>query len=128
MYGSDAIKKITEDMKRLGLSFAVLFLILKIVFFNEPFLGVLASVAALYWILVLPAFGMTYLIEDIDFLERFVISIPLSASLVGIFSYYAGLAGMNAKSWTFYVPLVFIVISTIVIYLKLRGAEEEKMK
>lgn len=126
MYDSDTIKKITDDMKRLGLSFAVLFLILKIVFFNEPFLNVILSIAALYWILILPAFGITYLIEDLDFLERFVISVPLSAALVGIFSYYVGLMGIGAKGWTLYVPMAFIMISAIVIYLKLRNTKKKK--
>lgn len=126
MYDSAIIKRITGDIKLLGLSFLVLFLILKIVFFNEPFLGVLASLAALYWILVLPAFGITYLIEDTDFIERFVISIPLSAALVGIFSYYAGLAGISAKGWTFLIPLLLIAISAAIIYLRSRDTEKSK--
>jgi len=122
MYNPEKIKKITEDIKLLGLSFAAMFVILKIAFFNEPFLSLLASLAALYWILILPAFGITYLIEEIDFIERLVISIPLSAALVGIFSYYAGLAGISAKGWTFFIPLLFMAISAAIMAVKLKSA------
>ncbi|VVB60016.1 Uncharacterised protein [uncultured archaeon] len=116
--------KIKSDIKTLGISFVALFIILKLVFFNESITNTLLSTVGLYWILILPAFGLTYLIEDIEFLERLVISIPLSASIVGISSYYLGILGVPAVRSAYYVPALFVLLSAAVAYFKLKGFKE----
>ncbi len=122
---NDGIKKIIGDLKLLGISFLAISTIYKIAFFNETVANTILLTAGIYWLLIIPAFGITYLIEEIDFLERCTLSIPLSAALIGISSYYLGILGVPVKTSAFYAPAVFIAISAALVYFKLKKSEKK---
>ena len=94
----------------LGAVFLVLLLILKIVFFKEDFTVLIRYAASLFWLFILPGyFAMLYYREKIEFMERIVIGFAVSAAVIGVFSYYIGLIGLNIKYHTFLLPLILII-------------------
>lgn len=117
---TDLGKKIIGDLKLLGMGFLAALLIYALIFFNEAAANVILLITGIYWLLVLPAFGITYLIEEMDFLERHIISIPLSSALVGISSYYLGILGMPPAESLVYAPAFFIFASVIMVFIKLK--------
>ncbi|MFH1827824.1 MAG: hypothetical protein ABH824_01045 [Nanoarchaeota archaeon] len=56
--------------------------------------------------------------EQIGFLERFIVSVPVSAATVSIISYYISLIGLHVKYHPILIPLSIIVISGIVVWRK----------
>ena len=94
----------------LGAVFLVLLLILKIVFFKEDFTVLIRYAASLFWLFILPGyFAMLYYREKIEFIERIVVGFAVSAAVIGVFSYYIGLIGLNIKYHTFLLPLILII-------------------
>ena len=103
-------EKINKELSMLLVVFIMAVIIMQIVFYKESFFVNLGISASLIWILVLPGFAVMYYWEkDLDFLKRLLIGIALSAALVGISSYYLGIAGIHTKYHVF-LPLVFIAI------------------
>ena len=89
-------------------------ILLKIVFFNENILFVSRLVSSFFWMFILPGFVLMYYWSDkLEFLERFIISVPLSAVIVSVTSYYISLIGLHAKFHPVIVPLIYIIIFTI---------------
>jgi uncharacterized membrane protein len=109
------IEKIPEWQK-IALSFAIITLILRTIFFNQDFLVLLKAVSSIYWVLILPGIGLTYLLHDMNLIERFAISVAISAALVGVSSYYLGLFGVHIRYSAIFVPLIFTVISIVLMY------------
>ncbi|MBU1632514.1 MAG: hypothetical protein KJ580_04860 [Nanoarchaeota archaeon] len=67
----------------------------------------------------MPGFTFMYLWhEQIGFLERFIVSVPVSAATVSIISYYISLIGLHVKYHPILIPLSIIVISGIVVWRK----------
>jgi uncharacterized membrane protein len=107
-------KEVFEDVKKelqyVGILFLIALIIFKIAFFKENILVLSRTVLSLFWLFVLPGyFIMLYWKEKIGFLERFIIGVALSAAIIGIFSYYLGLMGLNIRYHTFVLPLVLIL-------------------
>lgn len=109
--------KALNEWEKLGLSFAISLLVFRIVFFNESSILVVRSAFAAYWVLVLPGIGATYLFRGLAFIERLAVSVPISAALIGISSYYLGLLGVHVKYSVISMPVIFISVS---MYLMLR--------
>ena len=83
----------------------------------ESFLIVLRTVFAFFWMFILPGFYlMYYWHEKLSFLERFIVGIAVSASVIGISSYYLGLAGLNIKYHGILLPILFLIIDFILIW------------
>ena len=111
-------KEVFELVKResgyIGILFLIVLLIFKIAFFKENFLVLFRNVLALFWLFALPGyFIMLYWKEKLEFIERIVIGIALSAGMVGIFSYYLGLMGLNIKYHVILLPSAIIAIGLI---------------
>ena len=105
---------IKKEMQYIGLLFLVFLVIFRIVFFKENLIVLFRIVLSLFWLFVLPGyFIMLYWREKIDFIERFIIGIALAAGIIGISSYYLGLAGLNIKYHTFILPLGLILVGII---------------
>jgi len=103
----DLIKK---DIKYLALIFLSAVIIFKIVFFNDSLIVLLRSVLSLFWLFALPGYFLTlYWNGKLSFTERFVIGIALSAVIIGVFSYYLGLMGLNIKYHTILLPSILIL-------------------
>ena len=56
---------------------------------------------------------MLYWKENLEFAERFVIGVLASAAMIGIFSYYIGLVGLNMKYHAFILPPLIIIIGFV---------------
>ncbi len=112
---ANKVNKLSE-VKKIALSFVVFVLLLKIIFFKETLLNVLKSAASIYWILILPGIGLTYIFHNLSFVERIVASIAIGASILGISSYYAGLLGIHIKYSAVLLPTIFIMLSAIVMF------------
>ena len=104
-----------NDIHKLLISFFVVFVIAKLVFFQEDVLMVLKVVSSLFWLFVLPGFGITYLWR-LRFIERFVLSIALGSAVVGIGSYYLGLIGLHVAYSSYVLPTIFILIGFAIVF------------
>ena len=83
----------------------------KIAFYKENFIVLLRIVLSIFWLFVLPGyFIMLYWKEKIGFIERIVVGISIAAAIIGIFSYYISLAGLNLKFHAIVLPLVLILV------------------
>lgn len=112
-------KEIFDRLKRELLNIAallVLFIVIfRIMFYRGDFISAARSVLALFWLFALPGYFLTlYWHEKLDFAERFVIGIAVSLAVVGIASYYLGIAGLNIKYHTIILPLILILIGAVV--------------
>lgn len=110
------IEKMT-DVHKLLISYVIGVVIFQIVFFMENFLVVIRTVSVLFWIFVIPGFAITYLWK-LNFIERFALSVAISSALMGITSYYLGLAGLHVTISSIVLPVVYLVIGIIVVYVK----------
>lgn len=109
---------IRREMTYFGLIFLLALIIFKIAFFKSDFVVLLRNVASLFWLFVLPGyFIMLYWKEKLDFMERFIIGIALSAGIIGISSYYLGLIGLNIRYHALLLPLM-IAIAGFVMAIK----------
>lgn len=108
-------KEIFETTKKEALYIGLLFLLIlvtfKIIFYKEELIVIARFVLSFYFALVLPGFSLLlYWVEKLGFFERFVISIPLSAALVGILSYYIGILGVHIKYLSLILPIFLILL------------------
>ena len=105
---------IKKEFVYIGILFLIALIIFKIAFYKESFFVLLRNVLALFWLFVLPGyFIMLYWKEKLEFIERFIIGIGLSAAIIGISSYYIGLIGLNIKFHTIVLPLILILVGII---------------
>ncbi|MBI2135297.1 hypothetical protein HYU09_04870 [Candidatus Woesearchaeota archaeon] len=106
----EAFEIIKKEAIYLGLLILLALAIFKIAFFREDLLVLSRTVLSLFWLFVIPGYViMLYWSEKLGFVERFVIGIFVSASVVGILSYYLGLIGLNIKYHAVVLPIVLIL-------------------
>ncbi len=104
-----------KELKYIGLLFLLVMIIFKIAFFKENLIILFRNALSLFWLFVLPGyFLMLYWKEKLEFIERFIIGIALAAAIIGIFSYYLGLIGLNIKYHTIVLPLILILFGVII--------------
>ena len=107
----EVFETIKKEMKYTGILFLLALAIFKIAFFKEDFIVLSRSVLSIFWLFVLPGyFILLYWRQKLEFFERFIIGIALSAGVIGISSYYLGLIGLNIKYHIFVLPLALILI------------------
>ena len=111
----EAFDLVKREFRYIGILFLLSVIIFKIAFFRENFFVLLRSVLSLFWLFVLPGyFVMLYWRENLEFIERFIAGIVLSAAVIGIFSYYIGLLGLNIRYHAVLLPLVLIFMGIII--------------
>jgi hypothetical protein len=108
------IKKMT-DVHKFVLSYVIAIAVFQAVFFTENVLVVIRTVSVLFWIFVIPGFSITYLWK-LKFIERFALSVAISAALMGITSYYLGLLGLHVTISSVVLPVVYLAIGLVIIY------------
>ena len=102
---------VKKELQYIGILFLLVLIVFKIAFFKENFIVLFRSVLSLFWLFALPGyFIMLYWKEHLGFTERFVIGIAISAAIIGIFSYYLGLIGLNIKFHHILLPILLIII------------------
>jgi|TARA_Y100000310_G_scaffold336415_1_gene420886 uncharacterized membrane protein len=111
----EVFKIVKDEVKYIGILLVAALIIFKIVYFKENLIVIFRSVISLFWLFVLPGYIiMLYWREKLGFTERFVIGIGLSAAVIGIFSYYFGLLGLNIKYHGVLLPIILILIGIII--------------
>ncbi len=106
-----------NDAHKLLISYAIALAICQVVFFAEGFFVIVKTVSVLFWLFVLPGLGITYLWK-LEFLERLALSVAVSAALVGIASYYMGLAGIHVTISSVALPAICIATGMLVVFRK----------
>ena len=87
-----------KEFQYVGILFLIILVMFKIIYYKDDFIVSFRFVTSLFWLFVLPGFClMFYWREKLDFTERIIIGIAISAAVVGISSYYIGLMGLNLK-------------------------------
>lgn len=115
----EIFNKIRKESFHLLILFAIVAILFKIVFYNESVLVVVRTVFAIFWLFVIPGFYlMFYWSNELEFLERVVIGIAVSAAVVGISSYFLGLIGLNLKYHGIILPIFCLVIGFFAIRRK----------
>ena len=108
----DTIKK---ESIHIGLLFIAALIIFKIAFFKENLLVLFKAVLSLFWMFVLPGYSiMLYWKNNLEFIERFIVGIAISAGITGALSYYFGLFGLNVKYHGILLPLTLIIIGFVI--------------
>ena len=114
----ESLSKLKKELGYMGILFILFILIFKIVFFKENLMVVFRTVLSIFWMLIMPGyFILFYWKEKLNFTERLIIGIAFSAAVIGISSYYLGVAGLNIKYHTVILPLI-IILAGILINLK----------
>jgi len=113
------LRVIIKEFQYIGIIFLLALIAFKIAFFKENLIVLVRNVLSLFWLFILPGyFLMLYWKEKIGFLERFIIGIVLAAAIIGVFSYYLGLLGLNIKYHTIVLPLILILLGVVINYKK----------
>ena len=108
-----------KEMKYIGLILVLVLIIFKIAFYKENLVVLFRTVLSLFWLFVIPGyFIMLYWKEKLDFVERFIIGIVLSAAIIGVFSYYLGLIGLNLKYHAIALPLILMLLGILINFSK----------
>lgn len=111
----EVFELVKKELQYIGILFLLVLIIFKIAFYKENLIVLFRNVLSLFWLFALPGyFIMLYWKEKLGFLERFIIGIALSAAIIGIFSYYIGLIGLNIKYHAIVLPLVLILIGIVI--------------
>ena len=120
------MSKILQEIQNLALLYIIGVIMLKIVFYKEHILMVAKVVSSFFWMFIIPGFAFMYLWHSkVGFFERFVISVAVSAVLVGVTSYYLGLMGLHARYHPFIVPFLWLLISAGSVFLVNRKSKQK---
>ena len=112
-------EQLKKEWMYVALLLVALIVLLKIIFHSESLGVVLRTAISFFWMLVLPGFTWMYIWKDkLGFGERFIISIPLSAAVVGILSYHLGLIGLHTKYHGALIPILILAAGILVILKK----------
>jgi len=107
----EVFELVKKELRYIGILFLLVLIIFKIAFFKEDVVVLFRNVLSLFWLFALPGyFIMLYWEKELGFTERFVIGIAISAAIIGIFSYYLGLIGLNIKYHHILLPTVLVII------------------
>lgn len=107
----ETFEVIRKESLYVGILFLIVLALLKIIYYKDSFIVSLRFTLSLFWLFVLPGYAlMLYWKEKLDFAERAVIGIALSAAVIGILSYYIGLMGLNIKYHGILLPAILILI------------------
>ena len=105
-----------EELKALGIGFIVLTAILLAGFKASPWLEVIRTAAALYWMFVIPGYVLS-LCSKQGFVERLILGVTVQVALFGLLSYYAGLLGWHVATHGLILPL-FSIAAGILLWKK----------
>lgn len=110
--------QIKLDLKSLGITTLILIIIFIGIFYKENILTTIWVVLSFLLTFTLPGFILCYLWYDqLDFLERFIISNMLGLISVGILSYNISIYfGINIKLISIITPIIVSIIYGLIIY------------
>ena len=112
-------KELFEQLKRELVIIAIMFVLIltafKIIFVSESFFVVSRTVLAIFWLIFLPGYALTfYWIEKLKLYERLIIGIAISTAIMGLLSYYLGLLGLHIKFHSLLLPIILIFVGIMI--------------
>jgi len=117
----ESLSKLKKELGYMGILFILTILIFKIVFFKENLVVIFRTVLSTFWMFIIPGyFILFYWREKLNFTERLIIGIALSAAVIGISSYYLGIVGLNIKYHTIILPSILILTGILVNVKKIK--------
>ncbi|MEK6837330.1 MAG: hypothetical protein AABX69_01650 [Nanoarchaeota archaeon] len=106
------LNELRNELKLLVIVFAVVAAVVKIAYSKEGIVDVLRVSASLFWLFIVPGYFLTlYWKESLGFMERTVLGSVAAIAIVGITSYYLGLAGLKLQNQTILLPLAITAFS-----------------
>lgn len=123
----ERLESIKDELKMLGLLLVISIVGFQIVFYKEGFLSTLRFVLSLFWIFVLPGFTLMYYWSDkIDFAQRLIAGVAVSAGVIGIASYYIGLLGLDIRYHSVLLPLIMLSVGLFINLRQRKAVLSEK--
>lgn len=118
------MQKIYEKIKKefivIFLLFILSIIIFKILFYKENILIILRAVASVFWMFVLPGFSLMYYWEEkLDFIERLIIGIILSAAIFSVIGYNLAFFGFHIKYHVVVIPVLCLAVGFFIARKKL---------
>lgn len=106
------LKDLRNEFRLLIIVFVALIVMLKLTYNKEGVTEVLRASASLFWLFIMPGYFLTlYWRERLGFLERTALGSVAAFAVIGITSYYLGLAGLRLQNQTVLLPLAVIALS-----------------
>jgi len=103
-----------KDIKRLGYTFILVIMVLKIVFYNTNILTLGRMSIGIFWLFVLPGFSIMELWRNsFDFIERIIAGTVLGIAIVGLLSYNATLINISIHIQYIILPIIVIGVGFI---------------
>lgn len=122
------LKGLTQELKLIALAFVVVIVVLKIAYYKEGFFEIIKIAAALFWLFVLPGYGLLlYWKDKLGFLERIAIGTVVAMAISGIAGYYLGLIGLKLQNQTALLPALLIAAS-LALYLKSSTTKDQQLR
>ncbi len=113
-------KNILSELLKIGFTYIILVIILKIVFYKEPFKTILIVSLIFFYLFLIPGyFAMLYWKSRVELKERLVMGCGVSAAILGVSCYILGLFGLNIFIWSFVYPLLVVLFALIVNFKKI---------
>ena len=117
----EVLSKLKRELLLIAVIFVIFILLFKLIFIKEDFIVIIKIIASIFWLFVLPGYSVLfYWHYKIGFIERIVIGIALSAAIIGIFSYYLGLLGLDIIYHSIILPLIIIIAGFIIVFRYLK--------
>jgi len=102
------VKRELVILAALSVAFAVIF---RIIYYRESTLTVIRTLAAVFWLFIIPGYAvMLNWKKELGLAERIVVGSALSAGMVGIISYYTGVAGIQISVHWLLIPIILIIL------------------
>lgn len=115
------------DLKSFAITTLIITLIFIGIFYKENILKTIWVVLSFLLTFTLPGFILCYLWYDqLDFLERFIISNMLGLISVGILSYNISIyTGINIKIISIITPIIVAIIYGLIIYFSEKNKDKQ---
>jgi hypothetical protein len=101
-----------KEWKYLAVLFVIVLVILKIAYYREGILEVVKITVWLFWLFVIPGYVvMLNWQKTLGFVERSVIGTIAGIAVIGLSSYYFGIAGLRIGNQQFILPVFVVVVA-----------------
>lgn len=111
----------------LGISFVVLAITLKVVFYHDSLITTTRLALSLTWLFILPGY---VLLPHLSGMERIIIGTALGAAVTSTLSYYLGLLGISSALLSLFVPLIVFAAAFAwqFVYARVKGRIPQQLR
>ncbi len=98
------------ELKNLAIVFLFSIVALKLIFYKESTINLVKLVFGLFWVLIFPGYALMLFWKELSFGLRLLLGVGVSSALIGSFSYYLGIFGLNLKFHIYLLPSILIIV------------------